>query len=1111
MSIQAMEHVLNQSTNPNELELNDVPPEVWAVLRTAVPVRGSTLENSISRASSFAEARESTGSGASSPMDDSPTHANTTPLFLAGSSTDKHLSISYHPQSIKAEGPLPHAIGDQEHPISVHSSASDRHAITTRLANAPASLSILEERLTPSYQLPLEIYNATLSLRSLASMPIRGNSIGLITGQNDRYFKAIGLMDTIRDELNQAAEGHSHYFLNEPLTIMQDPAFPVQSDELCRILDLAAAALSVGSRTNNTDDVWSLLRPSDWYRAATHTMAAILRGCVCTKNVGHLGDFPFHPLRDIYRNSSALPAVNTQCDLLEAISLQIAEHLSLDNGPYLPQDNNLLNEASVEEISNTVREDIALQTCSKYNNMKLEAENKAFHEMINQAIAEGKDRASKEALETYAVTSRNLCKMKERQAKEDADKYFQVLLDKAKEQARLKADSEFSCLLADERSAIAPRVDAEIALEHKKLVEERRIAMEAQLQALTLEEEKKLVHVAAARLGISLQVEEHTAKKVKVDQRKARPAPVTPRGRSDSVASNISTKSSLHKRAHSPTEITATAPSPDREDQKTSTPKNVTTVAFEIKAEPTPPLSFVTPPTPSVIRDAVNTAKEPSFATPLTPSVIRDAVLLAQDLTPTNSLRGSSSSIHNQANQMSIDLENLNLANIFPPGIPLPPTNISLPPAMMMAFMQKFNQPLWDTIHRLEQAIGNGRIPRIPQRAGPGYRSEHTKPMATRASSSAVGPAVTTQDTRSRQDAQAAPPFPSEPPVPGQPISIAATPQPIARVDDDEFPEIEPTSRGTRRRRNVASAALQQRHNIPGATGPDDGHIAITNNNSRIKPLFANIATRDAVAQQQLVQHSAAQARAFQGQNPSGNAKKQVLPADRNLTEVTVIRFGGLDNEEEERKFRAWNPVEIIQSVQRELSHQAKNPPAVLSGRWSTTANTTGNFIYTIAGIIPPRDLMSMKPFLCRPFKGHTELVPTKGWTWVQLRLVPTEDLDGCVWGQEDLLAQFIANPCFQDALICIAPHWQGNLLNNDKERSTVLAAIIDEDNSICQNALTHGVRMFGAQVKFLRCGDNPTLLQCSRCHLLRHYANAEEITTEEITITNAIPKDTKR
>jgi hypothetical protein len=89
-------------------------------------------------------------------------------------------------------------------------------------------------------------------------MPIRGNSIGVITGQNDRYFEAVGLMDTIKDELNQAAEGHSHYFLNEPLTILQDPAFPVQSDELRRILDLAAAALSVGPRANKLQTMFGV-------------------------------------------------------------------------------------------------------------------------------------------------------------------------------------------------------------------------------------------------------------------------------------------------------------------------------------------------------------------------------------------------------------------------------------------------------------------------------------------------------------------------------------------------------------------------------------------------------------------------------------------------------------------------------------------------------------------------------------------------------------------------------------------------------------------------------------------------------------------------------------
>jgi hypothetical protein len=52
-SVQAMEQVLGQSSDPNNLELNDVPQEVWAALCTAVPVRGSTLGASISRSSSF--------------------------------------------------------------------------------------------------------------------------------------------------------------------------------------------------------------------------------------------------------------------------------------------------------------------------------------------------------------------------------------------------------------------------------------------------------------------------------------------------------------------------------------------------------------------------------------------------------------------------------------------------------------------------------------------------------------------------------------------------------------------------------------------------------------------------------------------------------------------------------------------------------------------------------------------------------------------------------------------------------------------------------------------------------------------------------------------------
>jgi hypothetical protein len=189
MSIHAMEQVLAQSSAPNNLKLNDVPPEVWAAPRSAVPVRGSSLNDSISRSSSFAEARESIQSGASSPMDNLPTNIVNTPLFLAGSSSEGQLSTSYHPQSIEAVDNLLHVIGDHNHPISVYSStdsaAGHQAAITSHLQHAPASLDVQGDRLTPVYQVGLDTYNASLSIRSMVQSDIRGNPISIITGENN--------------------------------------------------------------------------------------------------------------------------------------------------------------------------------------------------------------------------------------------------------------------------------------------------------------------------------------------------------------------------------------------------------------------------------------------------------------------------------------------------------------------------------------------------------------------------------------------------------------------------------------------------------------------------------------------------------------------------------------------------------------------------------------------------------------------------------------------------------------------------------------------------------------------------------------------------------------
>jgi hypothetical protein len=118
-------------------------------------------------------------------------------------------------------------------------------------------------------------------------------------------------------------------------------------------------------------------------------------------------------------------------------------------------------------------------------------------------------------------------------------------------------------------------------------------------------------------------------------------------------------------------------------------------------------------------------------------------------------------------------------------------------------------------------------------------------------------------------------------------------------------------------------------------------------------------------------------------------------------------------------------------------------------------------------------------------------IVPTRGWTWVQLRGVDVtyaEDEVDYVYEGSQLLSSFMANPCFQGADIMVPPHFQGNPANFKQRTATVIAAISDPDNTRCQRAAAEGVCMFGRQVKFVRAGDSPSLVQCSRCHQVGHY-----------------------
>ncbi|KAN0130580.1 hypothetical protein V8E53_011666 [Lactarius tabidus] len=688
-SIGIMENI-GAHTDISSLPVAAVPPEIWAALRAGVPSQGSRLSEAVASSPAFSTARVSL-SGQSSPMDDSPVDMTIPPLFLEASAS--HATRS----------------NNEDNPIWVSSGSEmphdNRQVVNDRMRSFSVDYTPGPHSLSPSHTTSPHADNRAVSSRAM------------ITAQNsqDNFLDALMTSDSLLanaetavtkklEELNIGVEGYSHYFLSEPLTLCDEPAIEVASPHLRRILDIAGAALSMGPRDGLDGDTWRMLRPSDWFRASTYILAAVLRGCVRTPKVARMGNFPLRPLRDSFLYGNDLPELESQTDALRAMAAQIIENLELDNGPTLPQDSiegirstvwrtheahiraiveqealqvehrlstmglsdlidKLERDAPIEDITDVLRDDILEQTRSKYNNELLVVRSNAY----KQAVAEAEQAGRNDAAAYHESESKKLRLLKDHQIQKEAVSYYNNLLEKTKDQARIKADSDFSRLLADERSAIAPRADREIKAEHAKHIEERRLATVASLNALTLDAEKELVMAAAERLGLNLGSNEPAFKKVKVDQRKARPAPITPLERPNSAASN--TSSSSRKRVYSPSEVAVKTPLPARDDQKTPTPADarpaITTITFDIKQESPLPQTFVTPSTPSVIQDAVNLAQD-----------------IGTESASQTPLRNLASSIHNKANHMAIDVDNINYRNIFPPGIPAPPSNPSLPPQM---------------------------------------------------------------------------------------------------------------------------------------------------------------------------------------------------------------------------------------------------------------------------------------------------------------------------------------------------------------------------------------------------------------------------------------------
>ena len=206
---------------------------------------------------------------------------------------------------------------------------------------------------------------------------------------------------------------------------------------------------------------------------------------------------------------------------------------------------------------------------------------------------------------------------------------------------------------------------------------------------------------------------------------------------------------------------------------------------------------------------------------------------------------------------------------------------------------------------------------------------------------------------------------------------------------------------------------------IPGsAPPPTDGHIPLQH--ARISPTFVQVATANAMKQQDKAQGFRVAASSAQNRKASGTPRRGQAITPQGATEVTIIRYGGINDAAKEGALRARHPVTFVEQAQRALNQLSHHPPVILKGRWSTTSATTGNFVFTLSGTYSPEFVHNICESLCEPFPGKCAVVLTEGWTWAQLRQVPIQDDDGLIHSCDDLYNALIANPCFQSVLLTI-------------------------------------------------------------------------------------------
>jgi hypothetical protein len=1085
--------------------------------------------------------------------------------------------------------------GRLDNPIVLSDSSQEEQALNTRIDSSFPVLPILPVTDTlisaPAY--------ATGTREHIASLLTEGGDYSRLA-PSDLHQEAVDAMIGATDELNQAVEGYSHYFLEQPLHMLASPTFAVESVPLRRMVDVVTAVVSMGAHDDldvEHGEAWRSLMPGSWYRLSFSLLSAILRGCIRTPRIAHHGRFEFLPSLDTFRFSAQLPMPETQRDALRFMAQQLLDHIDGPHGgPLLPhaaamtvrdaawQAQRELIREEVRHIANPIRERISAMALSEIidqleagdtvteitHTLQLEVEEEARRKFADrlQAIRTDTTARLKKEAEAEAEDEARILQeewrfkfLDELRDKAHAKAWTEQLAywtnlfaerddvkEKAKRAAKRAGDREYYDTLEDCRANNKTIADKELSTEIADYKDQRRAALMLRADQEVAGEERELARQAAVRLGLMHPLEQgpsqpvpkrtrneprsHTAALALQDarSRSASLSTVRKRGRSASLDTPRQSSFKAHPEP-SPCLLAGDDDTPMNSPSESLTGSQIAQVKQELvendplrglRSSSHCPDNAMTDDSPSPPNPDWPSAAHSRHATPAPdfarlPSHFTPAPDLSSNATPFTARIGGNDEDDGPA--------------------PSDRTPTAEPDPAMAAAHHITNA----VRHEVEQRL-NPIVLQLNSLTGLMQRLSD-KVFATPAIPTTNGPLATPKLAPQNQN-HPSPPVRQDAPVARAPVTLSPSvevtvtapahntvtdatsevpdavnfPEPVDAV---MFPSIEETrlaipSRRVKRNAENKAAREKQRSAVPGATGPiptplpaphvsrvdgDDGHIPLRT--SRVRPMFASIAMQKTVNAHQAATTSGNQARAVQGRSATGKAKAGP-PMEESVTHATIIRHGGLPDAEAERALHAKPAHFLVQAAQRALDRLSRHPLRILHGSWSQNYDQTHNFSYVLSGLISPRELLKYKTQLCEPFGGsNTDLVPARGWSWAQLRNVPTVDEDGLVWSPEDLFHTFIANPCFSDALICAPPHWQGNPIFSGKNASTVLVAYIDDGHLISQRATKEGVYMFGSQVTFIHCGDSPTLVQCSRCHMLGHYATSTRCKAPANSVTD--------